>query len=357
MTFSKEKRNLLITGSVIGIIAVVLVALGNPRNMGFCIACFIRDIAGAVKLHSAGVVQYVRPEILGLGLGSFVISLLTGEFKPRGGSSPFLRLIIGFMVMIGALTFLGCPLRMILRLAGGDLNALVGLAGFASGIALGCFFLNKGFSLGRSKAQMNLEGAAYPAVNVLLLFAFVAFPALFAFSESGPGAMHAPFFAALALALVSGALAQRTRLCLAGGIRDLFLLKDTTLLLGFAGIFATCLAGNLITGNFKLGFEGQPVAQTSQVFNFLGLFVVGLGSVMLGGCPLRQVILAGEGSSDSAMAVVGMVLGAACAHNFKLVGNATPEGPNSWGMAAVIGSVVALTAIAALCTFRRKDNA
>lgn len=49
--------------------------------------------------------------------------------------------------MVGALAFLGCPLRMVLRLAGGDLNAIIGILGFAVGILVGIFFLNNGFTL------------------------------------------------------------------------------------------------------------------------------------------------------------------------------------------------------------------
>ena len=109
----KEKRNLLIAGVIIGVISVFLVLNGNPKNMGFCIACFIRDIAGATKLHTAAVVQYVRPEILGLVIGSFLISLCFKEFKPRGGSAPVTRFVISLIVMVGALSFLGCPCRMI----------------------------------------------------------------------------------------------------------------------------------------------------------------------------------------------------------------------------------------------------
>ncbi|MFO8047977.1 MAG: YedE-related selenium metabolism membrane protein, partial [Desulfosudaceae bacterium] len=52
-------------GAVIGILAPLLQKLGNPGNMGICVACFERDIAGAVGLHRAGVVQYLRPEIIG----------------------------------------------------------------------------------------------------------------------------------------------------------------------------------------------------------------------------------------------------------------------------------------------------
>ena len=117
---------------------------GNPVNMGFCIACFLRDIAGAVGMHRAAAVQYIRPEIIGLVLGSLIMALSKKEFAARGGSSPMTRFILGFFVMIGCLMFLGCPFRMILRLAGGDGNALLGLVGFVAGILCGVFFLNRG---------------------------------------------------------------------------------------------------------------------------------------------------------------------------------------------------------------------
>ena len=159
----------LSAGAVVGIAAVALTALGNPANMGFCIACFLRDIAGATKLHSAAVVQYIRPEIIGLVLGSTIIALATGEFKPRAGSSPAVRFILGAIVMIGALVFLGCPLRMVIRMGGGDLNAFVGLVGFAIGILIGIFFLKRGFSLKRSYTATKAEGFALPFVMVALL--------------------------------------------------------------------------------------------------------------------------------------------------------------------------------------------
>jgi uncharacterized protein len=351
----KPVIGLVIAGLIVGIFAVVLTANGNPKNMGFCIACFVRDTAGALKLHTAGVVQYVRPEIIGIVLGSFILSLLRGEFKPRGGSSPFTRFILGFFVMVGALCFLGCPLRMVLRLAGGDLNALTALVGFAAGIGVGCIFLNNGFSLGRAYKQNRIEGGAISGVTLVLFILFVAVPSLFAFSEKGPGSMHAPVFLSLAAGLLVGAAAQRTRLCMAGSIRDVILLRDPTLLTGSVAIFVAALVGNLITGNFNLGFTGQPVAQTNQVWNFLGMFLVGLASVLLGGCPLRQLVMAGEGSSDSAVTVLGLLAGAAFVHNFLLAGNATDNGPNTYGKIAVIAGIVVVLVIA-FVNSRRKEN-
>lgn len=107
--------------------------------MGFCIACFLRDISGALSLHSAANVQYVRPEIIGLVLGSFLPALFRKEFGAKGGSSPLTRFVLGMFVMIGCLMFLGCPFRMILRLAGGDWNALFGLAVVTAIACLGTF--------------------------------------------------------------------------------------------------------------------------------------------------------------------------------------------------------------------------
>ena len=312
----------VLAGGAVGIAAVLLTVMGNPANMGFCIACFLRDIVGACGMHGAAVVQYVRPEIVGLVLGAFIMSVATKEFRAKAGSSPAVRFVLGALVMIGALMFLGCPLRMVLRLAGGDLNALTALAGFAVGIFIGTRFLNMGFSLKRAYDAPKAEGALLPAVFAGLFLLFLLVPSLFKFSETGPGSKHASVWAALIIALAVGALCQKGRMCMAGGIRDAIMFKDFKLLYGFVAIFAVTLIGNLISGSFKLGFQSQPVAHSAHLWNFVGMVIVGWGSVLLGGCPLRQLILAGSGNGDSAVTVFGMMTGAAIAHNFGLAGGA-----------------------------------
>ena len=342
----KENLFVILTGVVIGIAALVLTALGNPANMGFCIACFERDIAGAVGLHSAAKVQYVRPEIIGLVLGSFLMAIATKEWKAKAGSSPALRFVLGAFVMIGALAFLGCPLRMVLRLAGGDLNAVVGLAGFAAGIFLGTIFIRKGFTLQRNYTTKTLDGTVLPAVMTGLLILFIAVPTLFKLSEEGPGSKHAPFFIALVIALVVGALAQKSRMCMVGGLRDTMMFKDMHLLWGFIAIFVTVLIGNLI------------------VWNFLGMLLAGWGSVLLGGCPLRQLILAGSGNADSAVTVFGMIVGAAFAHNFGLAGNADSVseageyvvgGISTKGKVAVILGIVIVLVVSYVNSMKKQE--
>ncbi|MBP9599534.1 MAG: YedE-related selenium metabolism membrane protein, partial [Desulfobacter sp.] len=132
--FFSTRVGIIFVGAVIGILAAVLQKLGNPGNMGICVACFERDIAGAIGLHRADVVQYIRPEIIGFVLGSLVAAYSFKEFKPRCGSAPIVRFLLGVFAMIGALVFLGCPWRAVLRLAGGDLNAVLGLLGLGFGV-------------------------------------------------------------------------------------------------------------------------------------------------------------------------------------------------------------------------------
>ncbi len=341
-----------LTGVFVGLAAVALVKFGNPGNMGFCIACFLRDIAGALKLHNAAVVQYIRPEVIGLVLGAFAIAFVKKEFKPRGGSAPFTRFTLGFFVMIGALMFLGCPLRMFLRLGAGDLNAVFGLVGFIIGIVIGVFFLNKNFSLSRAYPQSKQEGVLPPLVMVVFFILLVAFPAVLAFSEKGPGSMRAPIALALAIGLVGGALAQRSRLCTVGGIRDAVMLKDFHLLTGSIAILAAVLIGTLVTEQFKLGLAGQAVAHTDGLWNALGMALVGWASVLLGGCPLRQLILTGEGNTDSAVTVAGLVAGAAFAHNFGLASSG--KGPTSAGMIAVVVGLIVTACISVYYAVKNK---
>ena len=374
---TRDKKELIviaICGLLTGAIAIALVAFGNPANMGFCIACFIRDTVGALKLQNAGlkeiggtgIVQYIRPEIIGLVLGSLAMALINREFSPKGGSAPLTRFVIGFFVMIGCLAFLGCPFRMILRLAAGDLNALVALVGFVCGILTGIFFLKRGFSLGRSYKQPITDGIAFPVIQVILLILVIVAPAFIAFSNSGPGSKHAAVIISLIAGLAVGCMAQRTRLCMVGATRDLVLFGEKKLFVGFVAIFVAALIGNIVTKNFSLGFEQiGKVAHADHVWNFLGLYLAGFGCVLLGGCPLRQLILAGEGNSDSAVTVLGLAFGAAISHNFGLAGAAAsklddgtinPGGVSTAGRVAVIIGIAAVLLIAVLNTFVKKNT-
>ncbi len=330
-----SKWGIVLAGSAIGVIAILLQFWGNPPNMGLCMACFLRDIAGGLKLHTAAPVQYIRPEIIGILLGAAIIAMLKGEFKPRGGSSPLIRFFLGFFAMIGALVFLGCPWRAYLRLAGGDFNAITGLAGLATGIYIGTLFIKRGFNLGRAKAsESKMSGYIMPVVMIALLALLVFNFSKLAFSTKGPGAMHAPLIISLVGGLLVGYFAQRSRFCTIGAIRDIFIIRNYHLFMGVAAFTVIAFVLNMMLGQFNPGIEGQPIAHSVHLWNFLGMVLSGLAFVLAGGCPGRQIILAGEGNTDSGIFVLGMLIGAAVAHNFGLA--SSPKGIGEFGAVATL---------------------
>lgn len=340
-----SKKKIFISGGIIGLIGAILMKFGNPGNMGICVACFYRDIAGALGLHRAEVVQYIRPEIIGFIFGALIISISKGEFKSRGGSAPIIRFTLAIFLMFGSLVFLGCPLRMILRLGNGDLNAVVGLLGYILGIYIGVQFLKKGYTLGRSHDQTKVSSYIIPGMAIILLIFLIIKPAFIFFSTEGPGSMTAPIALALILSIIAGIILQRSRICTAGGLRDLILIRDNYFFWGLLGILVFNLIGNLLFNfdSFNLGFTDQPVAHSEHLWNFLGMTLTGICSIFLGGCPLRQTILASEGDTDAGITVLGLIVGAALTHNFNIA--SSPEGVTPNGKAAVIIGLIVVLAI------------
>ena len=189
--FFATRTGIITAGALIGLIACLLALAGNPVNMGICVACFIRDIAGSLGLHRAAPVQYLRPETPALVLGSFLGGALPRRIQGARRIFTHYRICAPHIRMIGALVFVGCPSRAILRLAGGDFNAITGIAGLAAGIGIGVLFLKNGYSLGRSHAFKKPAGLAAPVIMTGLLVAALAKPAFLFSSAEGPGSMRA----------------------------------------------------------------------------------------------------------------------------------------------------------------------
>ena len=177
-------------------------------------------------------------------------------------------------------------------------------------------------------------------MGILRLLAILK-PGFIFSSQQGTGSQHAVLAISLAVGLLVGFLAQRTRMCFVGAWRDIFLVRDGYLMSAVVACFIGALAFNLILGQFHLGFSGQPVAHSSHLWNFLSMTLVGLGATLVGGCPLRQLVLSGEGDTDAGVTILGLFAGAAFAHNFGLASSSA--GPSTLGpLAVILGLVVVI---------------
>jgi hypothetical protein len=156
-----------------------------------------------------------------------------------------------------------------------------------------------------------------------------------------PGGLRAPFWLSIAAGLLLGALAQRSRFCTVGAIRDAILVRRFDLTFGVLGLLAGAFVVNVALGQFRLGFAGQPVAHGDLPGNFAAMAVAGLATVFMGGCPFRQVIMTGEGDADAGATVLGMIAGALAAHGLGIASSPKGLGPLAWP-ALFVGALVLL---------------
>lgn len=327
--------------AVCGALAASLVLLGNPGNMGLCGACFLRDLAGALRLHQGPAI--LRPEVPGIVLGALLCSLLRRRHIGRSGSFAMARFFLCLAMAIGALAFLGCPFRLLQRLGGGDLHAFAALPGLLVGVGIARWLEQRGYSLGKTQEAPLPVGLLGPLLFAGLLGLFLATDVL---AGPGPGSGQAPAHAAwlwaLALSLPAGLLLSATGFCVISAVRQLWrgprpmLWAAIALVFGYAVVLA-------VGGGAQWSAGLQPIAHGDWLWNVLALVLVGLCGALAGGCPVRQIVMAGEGNGDAMVGVAGLVVGGALAHSLSLAGvpdTAAAAGGLPWaGRCAVVGAL------------------
>jgi hypothetical protein len=343
MRFDRHLIIILLSGLLLGFFGVMLSVWGNPENSGICVSCFMENSAGALGLHNNPRLQYLRPELVGFVLGAFGSALFRREFRSRGGSAPLLRFAAGFFLIVGCAVFIGCPIKLFLRFTAGDFSALAGVIGLFVGVWCGLKGLAHGIELGRlsNSAAPRGTGLLSPALFLLLLIFLFVPPSFLIASEKGSSAQHAPMLISLGAGLALGFFAQGSRFCITGSIRDSLLMgRRAPLLWGGALFLCTALAVNFSTGRFNPGFAGQPGSHQEYLWSFLGMVLVGWFSIIIGGCPFRQLVKSGEGDTDAAIAVAGMFLGGAIVQSWNLA--ATSAGVPLGGKLAVTAGFMLL---------------
>ncbi len=342
------------SGLSLGALGILLSIWGNPENSGICVSCFVENSSGALGLHDNSRLQYLRPELPGFVLGALASALLAGEFRPRGGTSSMIRFLSGLFLIVGCAVFIGCPIKMLLRLCAGDISAVAGLLGLIGGVWTGLKLSSHGVELGSQQKTNPINGILIPAFFALLLLFVLLPPPFIIFSSEGSSARHAPTLVSLGSGLFLGAIAQKSRFCITGSLRDILLIgRRAPQLIGFASFLIVAMLLSMTFGSFRLSLYGQPGAHLEYIWSFLGMGLVGWISVMLGGCPFRQLIKSGEGDVDAGMAVAGMFLGGAIVQSWGIA--ATAAGVPFFGKVAVLAGLA--FAIFMSLSFRNRSAA
>jgi len=130
------------------------------------------------------------------------------------------------------------------------------------------------------------------------------------------------------LGILIGWLGQRSGFCSIGGFRDFFMFRHTRLLYGYLALIGGAFIGYFVFWLITpLAFEhffwymtsgltpipGAPAGLLVTGYILLaviGGIAVGLIGVLLGGCPLRQLVMTSEGNVKALVFVVGMCIGA-----------------------------------------------
>ncbi len=332
-------------GALFGAAAAGMALLGNPASTGLCASCFLVNVAGAVGLHARESQSYLRPEILGIVLGAFFAAGVSKEFRVRGGGSPVRHFLGGVFILLGCEVFIGCPIKALLRTAGGGAAGLAGLAGLTAGVLFATAYLRDGFSLPAPRPLSEGAGLALPGAAFLLLALSAGVGESFASAVFPAGARHAPFAVSAVAGLLFGAVGQRTRFCVTGSIRTAALARDFREAGGTAAFLVAAIAVNLAAGSFTPTLALEPGAHTDLPWAFLALGMVGFGAILVNGCPFRQLVRASSGDLDAAAAVAGMLLAAGLSVRWGI--GSSPAGVTPAGKIAVLLGCAFFLALAA----------
>lgn len=166
----------------------------------------------------------------------------------------------------------------------------------------------------------------------------------------------------------------------------MFMAKDFYLFSGLAAFVIGALVTNYVVGNFGTsglfglnlrapygdvayhwGFTKQAialpyvdasgaVAWPQYIWTFLGFSLFGLAATLMGGCPTRNLALAGEGDTDAAVSVLGYIAGGAIGVNFLIASSGGATGNlGKYGAWAVAGGLLFCLAVGFL--MREKEAA
>jgi hypothetical protein len=145
----------VVYGVVAGLLAVgvqVFFKVQPPPAYGICMACHPRDMVSWLVNNLFGANWEIAPvsvvfpllTTVGVLIGAFIAAQRNGEIRWISLGKNWQSFIYGLLVMNAAIVVLGCPTRLVLFSAYGEILAVLGVVGVAVGITIGTVLLERG---------------------------------------------------------------------------------------------------------------------------------------------------------------------------------------------------------------------
>jgi hypothetical protein len=141
-----------VSAALLAVAAQVFFDIKPPPAYGICVACHTRDVVAWLANHLFGThwelapVSLVVPLLTVFGMlgGASLAARRNHEQRPVALGGHWRSLVYGVVVVNAAIIALGCPTRLLLLSAYGDVLAPLAVGGLVAGILLGTFLLARG---------------------------------------------------------------------------------------------------------------------------------------------------------------------------------------------------------------------
>ena len=300
----RQRRASSLWGAVIGLIAVWLQSSATRQTWGICVACFERDVAGGLGLHRAAIVQYLRPEIMGAGVRPAGRRHRHAGIQTARGFRTHRPFCPRHDSCHGRIGVPRCPWRAISARRRRRKRHPLALPAWPRGSVWDALF-KKAIPLVAATARASSPGHSSPSSPSACSFFLPHFPANPGRRKAAPcSTREGPLAHSTPLHRFAGAGLHNRHFRAAqpflhdGAFRDL-LFRYTHLRRGWRPCSPPHWV-NALTGGLKFGFEGQPVAHSDFLWNYLGMVTAGLAFALAGGHPGRQLFMAGKATATPA---------------------------------------------------------
>jgi hypothetical protein len=153
--FARTRPSAVTYGVAAGLLAVGVQVFFNvkpPPAYGICMACHPRDMVNWLSNHLLGTRWELAPvsatlpllTTVGLVIGASFAARRNREFRWLSLGKRARSFLLGLLVMNAALAVLGCPTRLLLLTAYGEILGLIGVIGLILGIVAGTLLLKNG---------------------------------------------------------------------------------------------------------------------------------------------------------------------------------------------------------------------